>query len=662
VAGTLHLAPPYRAAFVVPGEGVLFDAEHQIVAYTGALGEALLPLLDTVPAARLAEALHGHFSVRAVTATLRTWYDDGVICEAPAPPAPPVTGLAAVAGQARGALCFRGFSAVSKAWLRAWVTGAGIAEDASASRGLLLTADPAEVTPAGFSPDGPSWLVVRPLHGRAWRGPVLGGGYSRVCAACLSTRLRANRRVEHFAERRRLRPVLVAPLPVAPAEVLAALFAQAARWLAGADHPADRLAELEASGAVSAWHPVVPLYDCPACRLPGQQAAEGCLISPLTGTIRVLNDEPPVESLLFRAYAGAVRARVPRSLRGLATDDTEPAWGTGLTVSQARTRALAEAAERRALYWRDGERVTRASHRSLGPRALHPDVLQGFSAMQHAAPGSDPRTPPPPFDDDAEIWWMLARADPAGHFFRPTGNGCAAGATLEAACLAGLLELIERDAAAIWWYNRLVRPGVDLAAFEHVLVRALERATRRLGRTLVALDLTHDLGVPVFAALSWRLAPPARPLHGFGCHLDAGTALLHALREMGAKLPITPIEEAPDPDTPRWSDQADPGKDRHLWPDPDRVLGPIPLPDLTQPAGDALASLLGVCARHRLDVFTLDRTRPDTGVPVVRVIVPGLREAERRLGPGRLYEVPVAMGWRAVPTPEHEMHPVSLLP
>ena len=38
-------------------------------------------------------------------------------------------------------------------------------------------------------------------------------------------------------------------------------------------------------------------------------------------------------------------------------------------------------------------------------------------------------------------------------------NGCAAGNTVEEAILQGFLELVERDAYAIWWYNRLQRAG-----------------------------------------------------------------------------------------------------------------------------------------------------------------------------------------------------------
>ena len=43
--------------------------------------------------------------------------------------------------------------------------------------------------------------------------------------------------------------------------------------------------------------------------------------------------------------------------------------------------------------------------------------------------------------------------------------------------------------------------------------------------------------------------------------------------------------------------------------------------------------------------ISIDNTRPDIGFPVMRVVVPGLRHFWARFAPGRLYDVPVALGW-----------------
>ena len=56
----------------------------------------------------------------------------------------------------------------------------------------------------------------------------------------------------------------------------------------------------------------------------------------------------------------------------------------------------------------------------------------------------------------------------------------------------------------------------------------------------------------------------------------------------------------------------------------------------------------------------LDQTRADIGLPVVKVIVPGLRHFWARFAPGRLYEVPAALGWVPEPVAEERLNPVSL--
>jgi oxazoline/thiazoline synthase len=63
--------------------------------------------------------------------------------------------------------------------------------------------------------------------------------------------------------------------------------------------------------------------------------------------------------------------------------------------------------------------------------------------------------------------------------------------------------------------------------------------------------------------------------------------------------------------------------------------------------------------RFELDVLVLDQTRPEIQVPVVRVIVPGLRHTDRRFAPGRLYEVPVKLGLRKRALREVELNPLT---
>ena len=62
-----------------------------------------------------------------------------------------------------------------------------------------------------------------------------------------------------------------------------------------------------------------------------------------------------------------------------------------------------------------------------------------------------------------------------------------------------------------------------------------------------------------------------------------------------------------------------------------------------------------------MELLVLDLTRPDIGMPVARVIVPGLRHFWERFAPGRLFDVPVEMGWRNDPISEVDLNPVPVI-
>src|SRR5262249_39379836 len=115
-------------------------------------------------------------------------------------------------------------------------------------------------------------------------------------------------------------------------------------------------------------------------------------------------------------------------------------------------------------------------------------------------------------------------------------NGAASGSTVEEAILQGFLELAERDACALWWYNRVRLPAFDLAALDDPWVRRTLGHYRQRGRGACVLDLTTDLGIPVAIALSWRESDGKSIVLGLGAHLDAKIAVSRALAEMNQML------------------------------------------------------------------------------------------------------------------------------
>jgi ribosomal protein S12 methylthiotransferase accessory factor len=256
-------------------------------------------------------------------------------------------------------------------------------------------------------------------------------------------------------------------------------------------------------------------------------------------------------------------------------------------------------------------------------------------------------------------------------FARADSNGCAAGSVMEEAVLQGMLELIERDAVALWWYTSLRRPAVDLETFDDPYVAGVCRHYNELRREVWALDITSDIGVPTFAALSRRVDKAEEDIiYGFGAHLDPSVALTRALTELNQALEAVPTANGPEssrtyrasPEAIHWWRTVKTADASYLV--PDLELAPRRLQDFNDLASNDLRQDIVTCgeltARRGIEIFVLDQTRPDVGFSVARVVAPGLRHFWPRFGPGRLYDVPLREGWIPRPLCERELNPFSV--
>ena len=81
---------------------------------------------------------------------------------------------------------------------------------------------------------------------------------------------------------------------------------------------------------------------------------------------------------------------------------------------------------------------------------------------------------------------------------------------------------------------------------------------------------------------------------------------------------------------------------------------------ITHNVSDDVRTCVRIAASLGMEVFVLNQTRPDVGLNVVKVVVPGLRHFWARFAPGRLYDVPVKMGWLGWPTPEELLNPIPM--
>jgi len=559
------------------------------------------------------------------------------------------------------------------------------------------------------------------------------------CAQCLESRLRLRRSVELVAAARiglvlpPPSPVLhAAGLPLAAAILAAMAHACQSQPLGAAVH-ARRVSVLYPTAGRIEHHTLVPVAACPACDAhgasvlathltrpglvaslqatqcaPGVQERSGGfrVVDPATTWDRYAHLISDVVGLVpsitatgapqLRAFSAGPNIAASNDLALLRSRLRANSGGKGITLTDARTGALAEALERDALRARGNEPYVRARMAELDG-AIHPNDIQLFSERQlHQSEqlwtlGLDPNTDvrgmhrvPRHFDTEAvHDWCAVAELGSGQRHWLPasmlwfnwpncppgypsgSSNGAAAGNTVEEALLQGLLELVERDAVALWWYPRCHRPGIDLAAWGDARIDAALAPQIALGHQVWVLDLTTDLGIPAAVAISVGMQPvPTVPMLGFGAHLDPVIAVVRALTELAQmQAPLSRLDPAAPLELPGaaeklWFTEVTP--EREPWLLPHGSVTPA-RSNPTMGVNEALQTVVGRITERGMKVLWADCTRADVGLPVVRTWAPGLRHFWNRFAPGRLYQIPPALGWCAPGYGEDDLNPLAMI-
>jgi ribosomal protein S12 methylthiotransferase accessory factor len=230
---------------------------------------------------------------------------------------------------------------------------------------------------------------------------------------------------------------------------------------------------------------------------------------------------------------------------------------------------------------------------------------------------------------------VCLRRAPARRAIQPVGalsSGAAAGPSFETAALRAILELCERDAAAIWWLGGS-RP--KRFALEHPATKAGAELIERLrqgetARQTVLLDITTDNGIPVVAAVS--VDDDGR---GFACglssRLTASDAARAAVLEMCQMEMAAPIAEAKR--AQRGDAALNEADRRHLC----RAQFAAADCELLHPRGMSrraasgpaaalgLKGLTGHLRDRGIRLFLVDHTRQDIAVAVARAVSPDLQ-------------------------------------
>ncbi len=579
------------------------------------------------------------------------------------------------------------------------------------------------------------WMLIKPVGTMIWIGPIFNPGKTgcwECLAQRLRANRPVETFIQNHKGNSTPLPTSLSLLPSTWQTGLNLAATEVAKWIVGGEnkHLEGTLVTLDTMSLQTQNHSLVKRPQCPACGTPESLCnreplpvvlenrkktftADGghrCLtpeetlkryehqISPITGAVRGLIQIPKSKSDLTPTYvAGHNFATMFDSLYFLRENLRGRSAGKGKTDTQAKASAFGEAIERYCGVFQGDEIREKGTYQEMRDVAIHPNACMLFSARQYqtrlewnALCPSFFQKVPEPFDPEAEIeWtpvWSLSDKEfkylptaycyygypkPSRPYCWADSNGTAAGNTKEEAIVQGFMELVERDSVALWWYNCVQRPAVDLESFDEPYFQALRNYYQTINRELWVLDLTSDLNIPAFAALSRRTDRAVEDIiYGFGAHFDPKIGIMRALTEVNQVLPAV-LSTAPDGSTQYsfsdrlaidWWQTATLENQPYLV--PDENAAPKTDSDYPQLSSDDLLedviTCVDIAAKQGMETLVLDQTRPDIGLNVVKVIVPGMRHFWKRWAPGRLAQVPVKLGLLPEPLKEDQLNPFPI--
>ena len=226
---------------------------------------------------------------------------------------------------------------------------------------------------------------------------------------------------------------------------------------------------------------------------------------------------------------------------------------------------------------------------------------------------------------------------PSGHgCFMSNSNGLASGNHRLEALNHAIGEVIERDATTLW--HRLSPEAqeatrLDLDSIHDPACRDLLDRFERAGVLVALWETTSDIGVPSFLCRILEDSGPAtntvRPAAGMGCHVTREVALVRALSE-AAQSRLTFISGARDDmDRQGYELFLDPAtydswRSAMVPRGRGRSFNDVPSFHHRTFEEDLALQLDRLRSAGVDQVVAVDLTKPEFGIPVARVVIPGL--------------------------------------
>ena len=230
---------------------------------------------------------------------------------------------------------------------------------------------------------------------------------------------------------------------------------------------------------------------------------------------------------------------------------------------------------------------------------------------------------------------------PTGHgCFKPSSNGLASGNHILEAISHGVCEVVERDATTLWHLldgEAKSATRVDLDSIDDANCRFVLDKLEAANIWTAVWETTSDVGIPAFLCrIIERTDNPShllRPAAGMGCHSSKEAALLRALTE-AVQSRLTFISGSRD-DLDRGNyDRFLDADTRENWRTSMEVQGEMRSfteisSRTTETFEDDVEWEIGRLKAAGIEqVLAIELTKEEFGLPVVRVVIPGLESVD----------------------------------
>lgn len=313
--------------------------------------------------------------------------------------------------------------------------------------------------------------------------------------------------------------------------------------------------------------------------------------------------------------------------------------GKGVTCEQAKASAVMEAMERYSAEMRDEDVLVYGTYeqaKEVGLTIDPADLILPIDRINYYL--------------NAEIaWcegWEMFRGEsiwvPACavyhpyvtdgdlQLFRYNTNGLASGNTMEEAILHAMFEVIERDAWSLAEERGIA--NADITVDPDSIPGKMLESFRKQGVEIFLKDISSDVGVVTIGAASddIRTKDPEMLNIGVGTHLDPEIAAVRAITEVAQSR--TTHKQGVKVNAKIQKATREMGYDKiklinRLWySDLDKK---VDLKDMKNDSTDYVLDDIELVLGKLMDsgfenVITVDLTRPEVNVPVVRMIIPGM--------------------------------------